>query len=78
LQESEQPKLLLSGSNDAFANPEQLAEIFASAADPKRLIVIPGADHFFAGHLEEMRNAIGGWIREVVGPANFLPYNRRA
>jgi alpha/beta superfamily hydrolase len=78
LQESEHPKLLLSGSNDAFANPEQLTDILASAADPKRLIVIPGADHFFAGHLEEMRGAIGGWIREVIGPTNLLPYNRRA
>jgi alpha/beta superfamily hydrolase len=67
LRESEQPKLLLSGGQDQFATPEQLEQVFASAADPKRLVVIPGADHFFAGHLDEMRTALSDWIREVVG-----------
>jgi alpha/beta superfamily hydrolase len=69
LRESEQPKLLLSGGNDEFATPAQLARVFANATEPKRLVIIPGADHFFAGHLEEMRNALSDWVREVVGPA---------
>jgi hypothetical protein len=67
-QESPKPKLLLSGSNDEFATPSQLEQVFANAADPKRLVVIPGADHFFAGHLEEMRTALHNWVNEVVGP----------
>jgi alpha/beta superfamily hydrolase len=68
LGETEQPKLLLSGANDEFATPSQLAQVFASAAEPKRLVVIPGADHFFAGHLKEMRAALGGWVREITVP----------
>jgi hypothetical protein len=71
LQESKKPKLFLSGGNDQFANPEQLTQIFASASDPKRLVIIPGADHFFAGHLDKMRAALGGWVREVIGPAEI-------
>ena len=69
LEESAKPKLLLSGGKDEFATPAQLEQIFANAAEPKRLVVIPEADHFFSGHLEEMRNALGDWVREVVGPA---------
>jgi alpha/beta superfamily hydrolase len=69
LGESTKPKLLLSGGKDEFATPAELEQIFANAAEPKRLVVIPEADHFFSGHLEEMRNALGDWVREVVGPA---------
>lgn len=69
LGESKQPKLLLSGGADQFASPAQLAEIFDKAAEPKRLVLIPGADHFFTGHLEEMRDTLAGWVREVVRPA---------
>jgi uncharacterized protein len=68
LRESEQPKLLLSGGNDEFANPTQLAQVFANAAEPKRLVVIPNADHFFAGHLDEMRAALSRWVHEIVRP----------
>lgn len=71
LQGSEKPKLLLSGGNDEFATAAQLAQVFAKAAKPKRLVVIPNADHFFAGHLEEMRSALSGWVQEVVGPTGI-------
>jgi uncharacterized protein len=71
LQESTLPKLLVSGGRDPFASVAQLEEIVAAAAEPKRLVVIPGADHFFAGgvtgHLDELREAVRGWVGEVVG-----------
>ena len=69
LGESTQPKLLLSGERDEFAPPAQLAQVFADAAEPKRLVLIPEADHFFTGHLEEMRDALSLWVREVAEPA---------
>jgi alpha/beta superfamily hydrolase len=58
------PKLFLSGDRDKFAPAEELAQVVASAAEPKRLILIPGADHFFTGHLEPMRQALSGWLKE--------------
>ncbi len=67
LQKSPRPKLMVSGDHDQFASVAQLEEVFATAAEPKRLVVIPGADHFFAGHLEELREAVRGWVSEVVG-----------
>ncbi len=69
LAESSKPKLLISGAADEFATPAQLEEVFDGAAEPKRLVMIPGADHFFAGHVDEMRAAIRDWVREIVGPA---------
>ncbi|HYE26510.1 MAG TPA: alpha/beta fold hydrolase [Clostridia bacterium] len=63
------PKLLLSGGNDEYASPEQLAAVAAAAASPKRFVLIPGADHYFAGHLDEMRAAIQVWVADVLQPA---------
>ncbi len=67
LHESTLPKLMVSGDRDQFASVAQLETIFSAAAEPKRLVVIPEADHFFAGHLEELREAVRGWVREVMG-----------
>jgi alpha/beta superfamily hydrolase len=69
LSDTAKPKLFLSGSLDEFASPSQLEQVFASAAEPKRLVLIPEADHFFAGHLDQMRTALTNWLHEVLGPA---------
>ena len=67
LHESTLPKLMVSGDRDQFAGVAQLETIFAAAAEPKRLVVIRGADHFFSGHLDELREAVRGWVSDVVG-----------
>lgn len=66
LRECDKPKLFVSGGNDAFAPSAQLAAIVSSAAVPKRLVLVPGADHFFTGHLDEMRHAIDDWVRATI------------
>ena len=58
------PKLFLSGDHDQFATAAQLAEMAASAADPKQLLLIPGADHFFTGQLAPMQQALSVWLKE--------------
>jgi len=58
------PKLFLSGDNDSFAPAAQLAQVSLCAADPKTLVLVPGADHFFTGHLEKMQQALAGWLKE--------------
>ena len=58
------PKLFLSGDLDRFATAAELARIHSSAAEPKKLVLIPGADHFFTGHLDEMQQALSGWLKE--------------
>jgi alpha/beta superfamily hydrolase len=58
------PKLFLSGDHDQYAPAAQLAHMAAGAAEPKQLVLLPGADHFFAGQLELMQQALAGWLKE--------------
>jgi len=60
------PKLFVSGSRDQFGSRVQLEEMARMAADPKKLVIIESADHFFEGRLKEMREAIEGWVRETI------------
>jgi len=62
------PKLFLSGNHDQFGPDQALEAVVASAAAPKELVFIPG-DHFFDGHLDEMRLTIESWLQELLGTA---------
>jgi uncharacterized protein len=57
------PKLLVSGDRDQFGSSAQLEKLTASLPEPKKLVIIEGADHFFEGRLREMRETIESWIR---------------
>lgn len=57
------PKLFLSGDHDEFGPHAQLEQVVAAAAEPKELVFLPG-DHYFAGHLNEMRQTIESWLQE--------------
>jgi hypothetical protein len=56
------PKLFLSGGADQYGPTETLEQIVASAAEPKTLVIVPEADHFFAGKLEQMQQALHEWF----------------
>jgi alpha/beta superfamily hydrolase len=60
------PKLFVSGARDQFGPRAKLEALVASAAEPKRLVTIEGADHFFEGRLRELRDAIEAWVKEAV------------
>jgi alpha/beta superfamily hydrolase len=60
------PKLFLSGADDQFDPDSQLASVAASAAEPKQLVLLPRADHFFTGQLESMQTALAGWLKELL------------
>jgi hypothetical protein len=69
-----QPKLFLSGDHDVYGPREQLVEVWESAAEPKRLVWIGGADHFFQGtagspgaKLEEVQLDIRLWLNDTFG-----------
>jgi uncharacterized protein len=66
LAKCELPKLFLSGDGDLFAPQQDLRKVVDNAADPKRLVFIPGADHFFRGRLEQMQKALADWLKEQV------------
>jgi alpha/beta superfamily hydrolase len=60
------PKLFISGARDKFSPREKLEKLVESVPDPKKLVMIEAADHFFEGRLRELREAIELWIREAV------------
>lgn len=55
-------KLFIQGGDDQFGSRENLEALFATLPEPKQLAIIEGADHFFAGHLEEVGPAIDAWL----------------
>ncbi len=68
MQDCTKPKLFVSGARDQFGPRAKLEELVASAPEPKRLVLIEGADHFFEGRLRELREAIEAWVKEAVSP----------
>jgi len=60
------PKLFVSGARDQFGPIAKLKEVVGFLSEPKKLILIEGADHFFEGRLKELRDAIEAWVREVL------------
>jgi uncharacterized protein len=60
------PKLFVSGSRDQFGPRAKLEVLVQSLPEPKKLVIVESADHFFEGRLREMRDAVEDWIRQNV------------
>lgn len=59
------PKLFVSGSRDQFGPRTKVQAFVESLPEPKQLVIIESADHFFEGRLREMREAVEAWVRET-------------
>ena len=66
LRDCARPKLFVSGARDQFGPRAKLEALVASASEPKKLVMIEGADHFFEGRLRELREAIESWVRQAI------------
>jgi hypothetical protein len=71
LLECAKPKLFISGVQDQFGPRHELEQLVARVPKPKKLVIVEGADHFFAGHLAEMRRAIEEWVGEQVASSEL-------
>ena len=60
-----QPKLFIQGKADAYGPPELIRRLFEAAANPKRLVMISGAGHFFENHLNELREAAASVTEQI-------------
>ena len=60
------PLLLVHGEHDEYGDVEHLRKLAAELEKntPVRLVVIPGAGHFFDGGLDELKHAITEWATE--------------
>ncbi len=66
LRDCGKPKLFVSGARDQFGPRAKLEALVATLPEPKKLVLIEGADHFFAGRLHELHHAIEAWVKEAV------------
>jgi len=66
LQACRKPLLLVHGEYDEYGDVERVKEMAAELATKTqvRLVVIPGAGHFFDNGLDELKRAITDWITE--------------
>jgi uncharacterized protein len=63
------PLLLVHGEHDEFGDVEHLRKLAGDLEKntPVRLVVVPGAEHFFDGGLDELKRAITDWTTEQYG-----------
>jgi hypothetical protein len=66
LQQCAKPKLFISGDRDQFGPRAKIEALVNALPQPKKLVVISAADHFFEGRLKEMREAMEGWLKETL------------
>ncbi len=59
-------KLLVSGTRDQFSPSVRLEQLAKTLPEPKKLVLIESADHFFEGRLKELREAIAKWIEQTI------------
>jgi uncharacterized protein len=66
LQDCAKTKLFVSGARDPFGPSAKLEALVTSLPEPKKLVLIEGAEHFFEGRLRELRETIESWVRQEI------------
>jgi uncharacterized protein len=71
LQACRKPLLLVHGERDEFGDVERVREMAARLEKHTqvRLVIIPGADHFFQNGLDDLKRTITDWITEQLAAA---------
>jgi alpha/beta superfamily hydrolase len=55
------PRLFVQGELDQFGGRNEITALAEPLPEPRRLEVVPGADHFFTGHLDQLQRAVADW-----------------
>jgi alpha/beta superfamily hydrolase len=58
------PKLFVHGTLDEHGPMAQMNSWYADLPEPKRIVRVEGADHFFEGYLDELMAAIRDYFRD--------------
>jgi uncharacterized protein len=64
LERCAKPRLFVQGEHDTFGGGEEMRALVERLPEPRRLVIVPGSDHFFAGHLDELQQAVSDWAAE--------------
>lgn len=69
-----QPKLFISGTEDQYGPREAVEPVLLRAAEPKEIVWVDGAEHFFQGvpsspgaKLDKMQGALRTWLEKTFG-----------
>jgi alpha/beta superfamily hydrolase len=67
------PILFVHGDHDEFGNVEHLRSLVAriQKSAPAELGVIANADHFFEGHLNQLKRTISDWTKRQLSQSEF-------
>ncbi|MFZ5633891.1 MAG: alpha/beta hydrolase [Bacillota bacterium] len=60
------PKYIVCGAEDSIIPSSAVLQAAAGMADPKRVEVVPGADHFWWGSEDEMAGKVAGFFKEFL------------
>jgi hypothetical protein len=55
------PRLFVQGEHDEYGGKGAIHALVDPLPEPKRLVVVPGSDHFFAGQLDALHAAVSDW-----------------
>ncbi len=55
------PALFVQGEHDEFGGGGELRALVEALPRPPQLVVVPGSDHFFGGHLDTLQAAVQSW-----------------
>ena len=64
LRDCAKPKLFVHGRNDEHGAWQKVEQVVAQLPGENRLVFVENADHFFAGHLHELDQALANWLQE--------------
>lgn len=67
LRDCAKPKLFIQGGEDQFGARAAVESLVATLPEPKQLVIVEGVDHFFAGKLDQVSEAITNWIADRDG-----------
>ncbi|MFO1428148.1 MAG: hypothetical protein U1F11_14485 [Steroidobacteraceae bacterium] len=56
------PWLIIQGDSDELVDAAAMADWARGTGAPHRLLLLPGADHFFHGRLHELKDAVAGFL----------------
>lgn len=66
LLECSKPKLILQGARDQFGSRDRVEALFAKMPDPKKLVFVENANHFFTGKLDRVGKELSSWLNEIL------------
>jgi len=56
------PKLIIQGTRDQYGSVAKVSELYAALTEPKQIHWVEGADHFFAGKLDEVQEVLVNFL----------------